>query len=153
MQIWFAMLYQCRDAGLLFFLIFGRIHSVHLIHLYHFGSSALLVSSTHSIFLPLCITEVQAWGRRSSTSATLPAAGRFMGRRLTSELTCAGTAGRDPSSATGCSAGRDSPGATSYRDTGGHTQVRPGSQALALLNMVIQSALCIFIFWLFFILV
>lgn len=72
----------------------------------------------------LCLTEAQAWGRRSSMSATLPAVGRFTGRRPISELTCAGTAERDPSSATGCSAGRGSLGAMSYRDTGGHTQVR-----------------------------
>ena len=71
------------------------------------------------------VTEVRAWGRRSSTSATSPAAGRFMGRRPISELTCAGTAGRGRSSATGCSVGRGSPGATSCRDTGGHTPVRP----------------------------
>lgn len=73
------------------------------------------------------LTEVRAWGRRSSISATSPAAGRFTGRHLISELTCAGTVERDLSSATGCSAGRGSPGATSCKDTGGHTQVRQRS--------------------------
>lgn len=86
-------------------------------------SPTVFVFSTHFAFLGH-LTEVQGWERRSSIFATSPAAGRFTGRRLISELTCAGTAERDPSSATGCSAGRGSPGATSCKDTGGHTQVR-----------------------------
>lgn len=93
------------------------------------GSTSLLSS------LSLVSTGVQVWGRRSSTSATSPAAARFTGRHPTSELTCAGTAARDPSSATGCSVGRDSPGATSCRDTGGRTQVRSPVDTLFVLKL------------------
>lgn len=76
-----------------------------------------------SPFNLLCLAEVREWGRRSSIYATSLAVARCTERRLTCEPTSAGTAVSDPLSATGCSAGRDSPGATSSRDTGGHTRV------------------------------
>lgn len=76
-----------------------------------------------SAFNLLCLTEVRVWGRRSNIYVTLLAVARCTERRLTSEPTFAGTAESDPSSATGCSVERDSPGVTSSRDTGGHTRV------------------------------
>ena len=128
----------------MFWLILCEHSDVRLLLFYHLAILALLClllsflchkiayfQPLHSFFFFFThfslfwhFTEVQAWGRRSNISATLPAAGRFTGRRLIFELICAGTVERDPSSATGCSAGRGSPGATSCRDTGGHTQVR-----------------------------
>ena len=80
------------------------------------------------VYMCICVcvcrlSEGPALGRRSSTCATCRAAGKCTGKRLTCGLTCAGTLGRDPSSAPGCSVGRGSHAATSCRDTGEHTQV------------------------------
>lgn len=61
--------------------------------------------------------------RRSSTSATWRAVGRYMAKRLTWGPTCAGTRVRGHLSVTGSSVARGSPGVTSYRDTDEHTQV------------------------------
>lgn len=71
----------------------------------------------------LCITEDPAQGRRSSTFATLQAVGKSTERLPTCEHTCAGIQGRGLLCAAGCCVARGSHAATSYKDTGEHTQV------------------------------
>ena len=71
----------------------------------------------------ICFSEDPARGKRSSTSATSQAVGKYTERRRTCEHTCAGIQGSDLLFAAGCSVGRGSHAATSCRDTGEHTQV------------------------------
>lgn len=89
-----------------------------------------LICSTHTqTSWSSLITEVCVVGtagipqRKSSTSATWRAAGRSTERHPTYGPTCAGTPVRGRLSVTGSSVARGSPGATSCRDTGEHTQV------------------------------
>ncbi|XP_060244279.1 transcription factor Sp4 isoform X2 [Meriones unguiculatus] len=78
--------------------------------------------------VPVTITSVAGAAvsqeRRSSTCATSKAVGKCTARPLTSEHIFAGTLEKGLSYATGCSAAKDSPGAMSFRDTEGPTQVK-----------------------------
>lgn len=97
-----------------------------------------------NITLKLCvISEVQVWERRNNTFVISPGVVRCTVRRLTSELTCAGTQARDPSFARGVTAARDSPAATNSSVTAEHTQV--WAQGLCWIwNYIIQLLLYIF---------
>lgn len=89
------------------------------------------------------ISEVQVWERRNNTFVISPGVVRCTVRRLTSELTCAGTQARDPSFARGVTAARDSPAATNSSVTAEHTQV--WAQGLCWIwNYIIQLLLYIF---------
>lgn len=61
--------------------------------------------------------------KRSSTSVTLKGVVKFMAKHLICERISAGILEKDLLCATGCFVVRDSPGVTSYRDTGEPTQV------------------------------
>lgn len=79
---------------------------------------------THVVYVRVLVSEVPAWARRNNTSVTSRGAVRCTVRRLTCELTSAGTRERDPSFARGVIAERDSPAATSSSVIAEHTQVR-----------------------------